>query len=100
MIDNIKQAIDWFIKNLTRKPTVIFHILGGVVCALLFKDYPAFAGILFVGFGLFELWQSIVNFILYARRNARYNKKDDEGYQDFWEFVFGAFIGAIILLVR
>jgi hypothetical protein len=89
----------WAGEHFTRKFTVPWHISGGLICALLYPHYSGLSITLFIAFGLFELWQSIVNFILYMHWNISWNRKDDEGYLDFWDFILGAFIGAIILLV-
>ena len=95
----IRELISIAKELLTRKPTVPVHIGAGIIDALLFISHPNFAIALFLGFGLFELWQSIMTFISLARKKITYNPRDDEGYLDFWDFLFGAFIGAIILLI-
>jgi hypothetical protein len=97
----------------TRKPTALVHFVAGVIDALLFVRHPNFAIVLFLGFGLFELWQSIAYFMALPKtkrykvikrnlqflRTGDFHLVDDEGYLDFWDFLFGAFIGGIILLI-
>jgi len=82
MLDDL---ITWAKKHFTRKFTVPWHIVGGLICALLYARYAGLSIVLFIAFGLFELWQE--------------DTEDDTGFLDFWDFLFGAFIGAIILLI-
>ena len=81
----IKDLFDWIKEHFGRKFTVLWHILGGVICALLIPRYPQFAITLFVAFGVFEYWQG--------------KKEGDTGYLDFWDMLFGAFLGGVILLI-
>jgi len=81
----IKKTFEWLKQHLTRKFTVIWHILGGVFCALLWYFHPGLSLLIFISFGLFEWWQC--------------EAEGDMGYNDFWDAVFGLFIGAIILVI-
>lgn len=81
----MRELITWIKQHFTRKFTVPFHILAGLICAFLYPFYPGFSITLFVAFGLFELWQE--------------SSEYDEGYLDFWDYLFGAFIGAVILIL-
>ena len=85
IIENLKELMKWFSQHLLRKPTTLVHIAGGVICALLIPRYPQFAITLFVAFGVFEYWQG--------------KKEGDTGYLDFWDMLFGAFLGGVILLI-
>ena len=81
----IKDLFNWAKGHFGRKFTVPAHVCGGVICALLTPRYPQFAITLFVAFGVFEYWQG--------------KKEGDTGYLDFWDMLFGAFLGGVILLI-
>jgi len=81
----IKDLIEWCKTYFTRKFTVPFHILGGLICVFLYHYYPGLAVTLFVSFGILEWWQA--------------EKDGDRGHSDFADALIGAFIGAVILLL-
>lgn len=81
----LEQLWDWTKEHFTRKFTVPVHIAGGSIIAFLFIRNIPFAITLFVGFGVFEYWQG--------------RKENDKGYLDFWDMLFGVFLGAIIILM-
>ena len=81
----LNDLLEWAKKHFRRKFTVPFHIAGSMICAFLYHYYPGLAIALFIAFGLFELWQE--------------DAEDDMGFLDFWDYLFGVFLGAIILLI-
>lgn len=82
----IKDLIKWLKEHFTRKFTVPFHVLGGMLCVFLYPFYPGLSITLVIAFGLFELWQAA--------------REGDTGYLDFWDWLFGMSIAAGILLIR
>lgn len=82
----VKEFFAWVKNHFTRKFTVPFHIAGGLIVAFLYPLYPGLAAMCFVSFGIFEFWQAV--------------KEEDTGWLDFWDAVFGLFLGAVILLLR
>jgi len=80
-----KEIADWIKHHFGRKFTVPFHIISGVICVLLIPIFQTFGIVLLVSFGFFEWWQSVC--------------EGDEGHLDFWDFMFGAFITSIPLIV-
>ena len=67
------------------KATAAAHVVAGVFCGVLYHWYPGLAIMLFVGFGLYEYWESQVI--------------GDRGHKDFWQGLIGLFIGAGIILI-
>jgi len=83
--DLFTDLLHWFKTHFTRKFTVLFHILGGLLLALYNYYCPgAFPAVLFVAFGVFEFWSA---------------RKGDEGFLDFWDMLFGAILGVGIALL-
>lgn len=85
MIKWLKETITWVKEHFGRKFTVPFHIIGGLLCVALIPIFPALGIVLLISFGLFEWWQDIV--------------EGDLGHLDFWDFMFGAFVGSIPLII-
>lgn len=73
----------WLIAHLTRKPTVLFHIIAGLLSSLLSPWFPLPATTGFILFGVFEWWQAEV--------------EGDMGHLDFWDGLLGYFIGLGVL---
>jgi hypothetical protein len=71
-----------FKKLMTRKITVPVHIAAGFFCGILFPWLPGLSVMLFLTFGAFEWWQAEID--------------GDEGHLDFWDCLFGVFVGAIV----
>ena len=83
--DFITDLVHWSKIHFTRKFTVPFHIIGGLLLAIYNYYCPgAFPALLFIAFGVFEFWSA---------------RKGDEGFLDFWDMLFGAFIGLGIALL-
>ncbi len=80
-----KDAREWVKEHFTRKWTVWIHVLAGMFCGVLYHWYPGLAALLFVAFGGFEFWQDKV--------------EANKGHLDFWDAMFGLFLGAVPLLV-
>ena len=66
-----------------RKRTTPVHIAGGVFVGYILWLNPAVGITLILAFGLFEVWE-----------------KHEEGVHDFWEFLLGLFIGAVLGLIQ
>lgn len=83
--DFFTDLVKWTKTHFTRKFTVPFHIIGGILLVLYNYYCPgAFPAVLFIAFGVFEFWSA---------------RKGDEGFLDFWDMLFGAFLGVIIVLI-
>ena len=67
-----------------RKPTSVVHVGLGVLAALIARETPALALMLFGGFALYELW---------SERHGHTG-----GYQDFWEALVGLGIAATMIV--
>lgn len=77
------------------KHTIIVHVLAGLLTAVALFGTMLFgargigvvvAGIMLAtGFFAFELWQS--------------KEIGDEGYRDYWDFLFSMFVGVGILII-
>lgn len=81
----LNETLTWVRQHFCRKFTVPFHILGGFLCVALIPIFPALGIVLLLSFGLFEWWQETV--------------EGDFGYLDFWDFMFGAFVASIPLII-
>lgn len=73
----------WFVRFLLRKPTVVFHVLLGFLCAILSPWFPLPSTLAIVMFSVFEWWQAEVD--------------GDCGHLDFWDGVLGYGIGLGVL---
>lgn len=80
-----KDAWEWIKQHFTRKWTVWIHILAGILCAVMCQWYTIPATTAFIAFAWFEWWQASV--------------EKDAGHLDFWDALFGYFIGLVILLI-
>jgi len=68
-----------------RKQTTPLHIIAGIFAACLYNWLAGLAITLVIGFGVYEYWEE--------------HKLHDTGCKDFWEFLFGLFIGAAFMLI-
>jgi len=67
-----------------RKATTPIHIAIGVLAALVARETPALALMLFGGFAVYEYW---------SERHGHTG-----GYQDFWEALLGLGIAATMIV--
>lgn len=75
----------WLKQHFTRKWTVGIHVIAGAFCGVLYHWYAGLAVLMFAALGWFEWWEGEV--------------RADDGHLDFWDTVFGLFLGAAIVFL-